>query len=151
MKTFTKHIITNALLLWAFSPVSLANAIRFDDPKLVTLSDGRRVPFGQGVICSDKCVQSGAETLPDSSKRRQWLWLLIPAALTGFILIPNDPPTITTTRATTPDLPMPTPRRDVPTRTEVPDRNTLEMLGLGLLMCWGAIRLGGNHNASQTN
>lgn len=139
MKSLTKHIITNVVLLWAFSPVSLANPIRFDDPKFVTLSDGRRVPYGQGVICSDECVT--AESLPGGSRQ----WWIVPVMTTvvvcALLCRPVQPPTLIPNQPETPNTPNPTPRRNVPPRTEVPDRNTLELLGLGLAMCWAAIRL----------
>lgn len=139
----TKHIITNAILLWAFSPVSLANAIRFDDPKFVTLSDGRNVPYGQGVICSDECVEAAAESLPDSRTRRWWLVPITTVAVLCAVLCrPGNPPTITPDEPLTPrPNPTPAPRRDTPPRAEVPDRNSLELVGLGLAMCWCAIRL----------
>lgn len=139
----TKHIITNAILLWAFSPVSLANAIRFDDPKFVTLSSGQQVPFGvPGVICADDCVSVETLAMPDSSRRLWIVPITTILVLCAVLCRGSEPPPVVPARPDTPQ-PTPTPRREVPLRpaAPVPDRNTLELCGLGLVLCWGAFRL----------
>lgn len=130
-----KPLICNAVLLWAFSPVSLATAIRFDDPKFVTLSDGRRVEFGQGIICTDDCLSAEIPGLADSSSRRLlWIPLITTVVICAILCRPGAPPVVVPNQPDNPPriTPTPPPRRDVPPRTEVPEPATLLLLGAGL-------------------
>lgn len=42
-------------------------------PLVIRLSDGRSVPEGPGVICSEECVAAEAASLPDAPGSRRWL------------------------------------------------------------------------------
>lgn len=129
-----------------------------DQPEFVRLSDGRLIPYGPGVICSDVCVESNVIENPPGISRK---WLIgIPIAgaaialiflTTGDTSIPRPTavddtskgpsPTPTPTPGTTPTpgptpnptpTPLPTPPCDQP--QPVPEPGTIGLLGLGLAL-----------------
>lgn len=108
-----------------------------DRPEFVRLADGRIVPYGPGVVCTDDCMQSEAYGPDDPSDLRTipkglnpWL-LAVPAIVGGVIacvvLCGGDDSAVLTTseppRVVTP-----------PNQTDVPEPATLMLLGLGLAM-----------------
>ncbi|MFN7926939.1 MAG: PEP-CTERM sorting domain-containing protein [Blastocatellia bacterium] len=120
-----------------------------DQPEFVRLSDGRMIPYGPGVICSEVCTNSEvAENPPGLS--RKWL-IAIPiagAAIAGFILVSGEAslprprpvvggvsqepsPTPTPTPTTTP-TPSSTPPGEQP--KPVPEPGTIALLGAGLAL-----------------
>lgn len=114
-----------------------SKVIEQDGEKKILLPDGRVIPFGTGVICSDDCPEI---TPPASGWSRWWLAAPIGAGIitTLFLLPPKTPtPTATPKRPIEPPTATPTPHRDVPSRpvqppVEVPEPATLFLLGVGL-------------------
>ena len=113
-----------------------------EQPEFVRLSDGRLIPYGPGVICSEACVESEAIANP-SGFPRKWL-IALPlagAALVGVILATSDssrtprtavdnntkPPTDTVT-----PTPTPTPPGGGDQPQPVPEPATLALMGAGL-------------------
>ncbi len=112
-----------------------------DHPEFVRLADGRLIPYGPGVICSEACVESDALVNPAGFPRKWLIALpLAGAAIVGVILATSDssrtprtavddttkPPTETVTPTPTPtpgggDQPQP-----------VPEPATLALMGAGL-------------------
>lgn len=110
--------------------------IEVNGEKMILLPDGRQLPFGSGVICSDDCPEI---TTPAS--HRPLLWLLIPAGIITTVLLWPTPETPQPPRSVIGPTPTPTPRRDVPSRpiappVEVPEPGTfaLSLAGLGLFL-----------------
>ena len=116
-----------------------------DQPEFVRLSDGRLIPYGPGVICSDVCVESDVVQNPPGLSRK-WL-IAIPiagAALIGLLLVSGDsslprPTAVSDTnqnpKTPTPDptpVPSPTPGGDQP--QPVPEPGTIALLGIGLAL-----------------
>ena len=106
-------------------------------PEFVRLADGRIVPFGAGVVCSDNCV--GAEVfdlgkIATPKGFNPWL-LSIPIAAGGvaaiFLLSGSNGTTPTT--IVTDTLPIITPPRD-PVPAPVPEPATLTLMGVGLAL-----------------
>jgi hypothetical protein len=114
-----------------------------DHPEFVRLADGRLIPYGPGVICSDVCVENDVvETPPGMAKR--WL-IAIPiagAAIAGILLASGDSsrprPTAvigTSQKPLPPTTPTPTPT--VPPGDQpqpVPEPSTIALLGAGLAL-----------------
>lgn len=116
-----------------------------DQPEFVRLSDGRLIPYGPGVICSDACVESEIV-----QPNRKW-WIAVPlvggAVLVGALLAGNDSipgrpsivdnttqnPTPTPTPVVDPTPnPSPTPNDKQP--EPVPEPATIALLGTGLAL-----------------
>ncbi|MBS1809083.1 MAG: PEP-CTERM sorting domain-containing protein [Acidobacteria bacterium] len=110
-----------------------------DKPDFVRLTDGRIVPYGPGIVCSEECLQSDALALSDEAVPRltpnvfrPWL-LAIPAIVGGVVICAvlcrgGDSPT-NVSSATPPVINPP-----VPPVTDVPEPATLVLLGVGLAM-----------------
>ena len=114
-----------------------------DHPEFVRLADGRMIPYGSGVICSDACVESEAFANP-SGFPRKWL-IALPlagAAIVGVILASSDssrtPRTAVDNNTKDPDpTPTPTPvcqgdNCAKPPTEPVPEPATLALMGAGL-------------------
>jgi hypothetical protein len=103
-----------------------------EHPEFVRLPDGRIVPYGQGVICAENCVESFAEDSP----RRSRLWLIVPPVIAGGIVCAvlcgggELPPGGPTPFGTPTNPPGPTPTPTAP----VPEPATLMLLGTGLAL-----------------
>jgi hypothetical protein len=107
-----------------------------EQPEFVRLPDGRMVPYGQGVICAENCVEGFAE----EAVRRPRLWLIAPLIAGGVICAvlcgghestppgSNPPNTNPTPFGSPTNPPNPTPTPTSP----VPEPATLMLLGTGL-------------------
>jgi hypothetical protein len=120
-----------------------------EHPEFVRLSDGRMVPYGAGVNCTDVCVES--EVIPNGFPRKWLIALPIAgAAIAGVILATSDSRVPRRVEDTTPpptDSPTPTPNPN-PTPTPgcqgsncnnpptepVPEPGTIALLGAGLVL-----------------
>ena len=109
-----------------------------DRPEFVRLANGRIVPYGPGVVCTDDCVQSEAFGPEDPTELRSAItglnpWFLaVPAIVGGVIacvvLCRGDDRSAVLTSVDPPRIVTP------PNQTDVPEPGTLILLGLGLAM-----------------
>ncbi len=110
-----------------------------EKPEFVRLIDGRIVPYGPGIVCSDECVQSEALALSDEALPRLPVtgvnpWLLAFPAIVGgvvacLVLCRGGDSSTTIVTETPPVINPP-----LPPVTDVPEPATLMLLGLGLAM-----------------
>jgi hypothetical protein len=100
-------------------------------PEFVRLPDGRIVPYGQGVICAENCVESFTET----AHRPRW-WYFVPPVIAGGVICAvlcggdrsRDFPRSNPTPFGTPTVPP----LSTPPTSPVPEPATLMLLGAGL-------------------
>ncbi len=127
-------------------PVNANLAVEsLDQPEFVRLADGRLIPYGPGVICSDACIESEVLANP-SGFPRKWLIALplIGAAVVGVLLASSQtsrgPRTIVDS-VTQPPVVNPTPAPspvcvggncNTPPTEPVPEPATLALMGAGL-------------------
>ncbi len=106
-------------------------------PEFVRLADGRIVPFGAGVVCTDNCVSAEVFDLGKIATPKGFNpWLLsIPIAAGGVaaIFLLSGGNSTTPTTIVTDTLPIITPPRD-PVPAPVPEPATLALMGVGLAM-----------------
>ncbi len=106
-----------------------------DRPEFVRLADGRIVPYGPGVVCTDDCVQSEAFGPEDPTELRSAVtginpWLLAVPAIVGGVIAcvvlcrGSDNSAVLTS--------VEPPRIVTPPNQDVPEPATLLLLGLGL-------------------
>jgi hypothetical protein len=113
-----------------------------DQPEFVRLADGRLIPYGPGVICSDSCVESVVE--PQGFPRKWLIALPIAGAAIVGVLLATDSTRIPRTAVdeviqppTTTPSPTPTPVCTGGNCTQtpvepVPEPATLALMGAGL-------------------
>jgi PEP-CTERM motif len=116
-------------------------AAQEEPPTFVRLPDGRIVPYGPGVICTENCVEPFEAKLPNRPRLLIWVLPVIAGGLIagligggvigggspGVAVTPTPFPTIAVTPTPTP-LPSPTPD------AKVPEPSTLVLLGIGMTM-----------------
>jgi hypothetical protein len=108
-----------------------------DKPEFVRLADGRIVPYGPGIVCTDDCIQSEALAFDDTPPQlptrvfKPWLFAL-PAVVGGIVacivLCRGGGSTTTIVTETPPVITPPPPPVDIP------EPATLVLLGLGLAL-----------------
>ncbi len=108
-----------------------------DRPEFIRLADGRIVPFGPGVVCTDDCVQAEAFGPDDPTELRvpvarvkPWLLTASGLAIPLILLWRGGDRTAVSSTGEPPVTTTPTP----PPQTDVPEPATLVLLGLGLAM-----------------
>lgn len=127
MKILTRNLICS--IFWSFA--TMASPLTFErtqepKPLVIRLSDGRIVPEGSGVICSDDCVEAAAISLPDSSSRRWLIMIPIGTAIIACAILCRGGDT-SIGRPPVTELPP-----DTPT-TPVPEMPTALFVALGIL------------------
>ncbi len=108
-----------------------------DHPPFVRLLDGRIVPYGQGVICAEDCVEGFEATPP-----RPRLWFFLPPVIGGGIACAvlcgstSGPPGNPRLFNNSPNpLPIPAPTPTPPAQVSpAPEPATLVLLGVGLAL-----------------
>ncbi len=113
-----------------------------EQPEFVRLADGRMIPYGPGVVCSESCVESAVE--PQGFPRKWLIALPIAGAIIAGVILASDAPRIPRTAVDSvtqppPTTPTPTPSpvctggncTDTPMEP-VPEPATLALMGAGL-------------------
>lgn len=119
-------------------------------PKFVRLPDGRIVPFGAGVICTEDCVQDTEFEMAKTKRPILW-YALVPIAIGGIIAVlasrggdpvgPNGNPRLFDLPGGTPNptgtpRPLPSPNPNA----QVPEPATMILFGSGLALIAQRIR-----------
>lgn len=113
------------LILILLSASVTASPMTFgDDPPFVKLSDGRIVPYGQGVICSDEC-RPPAPVDPTDAKLKRWV---ITGAVVGTIVL------VAGSRGGGGRVPLEIPNSPSSPLTPVSEPGLLCLLGSGLVV-----------------
>ncbi len=121
-----------------------------DQPEFVRLNDGRMIPYGPGVICSEICVESNVIENPPGLARRWWIAIPIAGAAIAAILLRSGETSIPRPTAvsgktqepqptpTPSSIPNPTPTPSLPPGGNppqpVPEPGTIALLGAGLAL-----------------
>ncbi len=136
-KQLARQVATSATPAEQTSQVqSPQTEVQGELPKFVRLPDGRIVPYGPGVVCTENCVEPFEAKLPNRPRLLVWALPVIAGGLIAGLIssgvIGGGPaagvaitPTPTITVTPTP-LPGPTPN------TGVPEPSTLVLLGIGM-------------------
>ncbi|MFN0119945.1 MAG: PEP-CTERM sorting domain-containing protein [Blastocatellia bacterium] len=127
------------------SAVTASTTVPDDAPKFVRLPDGRIVPYGPGIVCTENCVEPYfIERTP--VRPNLWVWgvpLLAGGLLAGLMgggVIGGGNATagVSQTPVPTPPIsvvtptPLPTPITTPTPSAEVPEPSTFILLGLGM-------------------
>ncbi len=111
-----------------------------EQPEFVRLADGRLIPYGPGVICSEVCVAGDALANPSGFPRKWLIAIPLAGAVIVGVLLASDtsrtPRTAVDSSTKGPD-PTPTPvcqgsNCNTPPTEPVPEPATLALLGAGL-------------------
>ncbi|HZS05851.1 MAG TPA: PEP-CTERM sorting domain-containing protein [Blastocatellia bacterium] len=101
-----------------------------DLPKFVRLPDGRIVPYGPGVVCTENCVEPFEARAPN--RPRLWVWgipIIAGGLLAGLLIAGGGGSGPSAGASVTPIPASPTP---TPPGTDVPEPSTLVLLGIGM-------------------
>ncbi len=122
------------LILILLSTSVAASPMTFgDDPPFVKLSDGRIVPYGQGVICSDECRPPAPVDPADAKLKR---WVITGAVVVGTIVL------VAGSRGGGGRVPLEVPNPPPSPLTPVSEPGLLCLLGSGMLVARSLIKKG---------
>ena len=119
------------------NPPHYSKIIEIDGERKILMPDGRLLPFGQGVQCSQDCPKISLGSAETGNRQRLWLWAVpVGAVITTIALWPCD-------RIIAPVEPM-TPegrsRRETAPRGEVTEPGYLALTGLLFALIAGRMK-----------